>query len=224
MNTTPLPMVFYHTGEHNSEKKIGNTQTGSLEVTKEVDWSGLIPNPGQNFTICIIGPSFPQGDCKTIGFNGGILTWDGLIPGEYTVSEVDPGCQWAVEIVGSPATVEGCEDTGELVESAGYVTYPPPPGECGPAEVTVINTHKLGTLKVNKCVDWKGVPVDLGQTFEICITGPSFPNGSCQSVDYDGGPLTWSGLIPGCYTISESDPGPNWKVEINPSSVEGWGL
>ena len=38
-NTTPLPMVFYHTGEHNSEKKIGNMKVslGVLKVTKTVN-------------------------------------------------------------------------------------------------------------------------------------------------------------------------------------------
>jgi predicted carbohydrate-binding protein with CBM5 and CBM33 domain len=40
-----------------------------------------------------------------IGANAGVLQWSGLIPGDYAVTETNPGSQWAVQISGSPAVV-----------------------------------------------------------------------------------------------------------------------
>ncbi|WP_319643689.1 hypothetical protein [Methanovulcanius yangii] len=50
---------------------------GSLEVTKDVIWNGVTPD-GTLFEICITGPSYPSGDCKST--TGGVLRWDDLIP------------------------------------------------------------------------------------------------------------------------------------------------
>ena len=72
--------------------------------------------------------------------------------------------------------------------------------------------HGLGDLTINKVVDWSGAPPATGQSFEICITGPSYPKGDCQTTS--GGAVTWSGLQVGDYTVSESDPGPNWSVTL----------
>ncbi len=64
-----------------------------------------------------------------------------------------------------------------------------------------------GGLSVTKSV--QGKPAD--GPFEVCITGPSFPNGDCQSIE-DGQTVTWSDLEPGEYTVSETDPGVEWTV------------
>lgn len=70
--------------------------TGSLKVTKVVNLDGITPpNPGQQFTICITGPSYPTGDCKTVGIAGGDLTWGDLTPGSYSFSENTPPAEWA---------------------------------------------------------------------------------------------------------------------------------
>ncbi|MFW5748755.1 MAG: SpaA isopeptide-forming pilin-related protein, partial [Chloroflexota bacterium] len=74
-----------------------------------------------------------------------------------------------------------------------------------------------GHLQVTKVVDWAQAPVDTDTTFEICVTGPSYPDGDCMSVDYDGGTLTWNDLAPGEYHVSETDPGENWNVTISDS-------
>jgi uncharacterized repeat protein (TIGR01451 family) len=91
------------------DNHFGNFQLGSLTVTKTVNWNGADPVEGQTFEICIQGPSYPNGDeagaCQTIDYDGGTLTWNDLIPGEYTVTETDPGTMWTVQISGSPATV-----------------------------------------------------------------------------------------------------------------------
>ena len=69
---------------------------------------------------------------------------------------------------------------------------------------TVTNDHKLGGLIVNKTVDWNGAAPDDKQTFEICIKGPSYPDGDCKTIGSEGGNLAWSDLIPGEYNVTES--------------------
>ena len=87
--------------------------TGNLEVTKIVEWSGQTPDTNQTFEICISGPSFPNGDepgaCQTADFDGETLSWSHLLPGEYGVTETDPGSMWTVNVSGSPATVEASQ-------------------------------------------------------------------------------------------------------------------
>ncbi len=183
----------------------------SLQVTKTVNWSNVTPDEQQTFEICISGPSYPNGNedgaCQDADFDGTTLSWDDLAEGEYIVAETNPGSEWTVEITDSPATVV--------------------PGET--AEVSVTNTLKTGSLDVTKVVNWNGVTPDEQQTFEICISGPSYPNGdengACQEADYDGETLTWNDLELGEYTVSETNPGDEWTVEItgSPATVEADG-
>jgi len=74
-----------------------------------------------------------------------------------------------------------------------------------------------GHLAVTKTVYWNGAQPDPGKTFEICITGPTYPDGSCMVADYDGATLTWYDLTPGSYTVTETDPGAGWTVSISGS-------
>ncbi len=82
---------------------------GSLEVTKIVDWAMAIYEPEKIFTICVQGPTFPlgteDGACKTVGADGGVLLWENLLPGSYIVTEENPGGEWMVIYVGTPAEV-----------------------------------------------------------------------------------------------------------------------
>ena len=86
-----------------------NEQLGSLEVTKIVDWGLAIYEPEKMFTICVQGPTFPlgteDGACKTVGADGGVLLWANLLPGSYIVTEENPGGEWMVTYVGTPAEV-----------------------------------------------------------------------------------------------------------------------
>ena len=169
---------------------------GSLEVTKAVNWRGVTPDVSQEFTICVEGPTYPSGNCQTADYDGGDLVWSGLIPGVYTVTETNPGAEWEVAISGSPATV---------------------PEDGGSASAGVTNTRRLGSLEVAKTADWNGVTPDASEEFTICVEGPSYPSGNCQTADYDGGDLVWSGLIPGVYTVTETNPGAEWEVAISGS-------
>ncbi|RME42297.1 MAG: hypothetical protein D6791_18115 [Chloroflexi bacterium] len=116
----------------------------------------------------------------------------------YTVTETSPGAEWTVS--GSPTTVTV-------------------PTDGGTGTATISNTRKLGSLEVTKVVNWNGVTPDTGQTFEICITGASYPSGNCQNADYDGGVLSWNNLIPGVYTVTETSPGAEWTVSGSPTTV-----
>ncbi len=176
---------------------ITNTRRrGSLTVAKVVNWNGLTPDQAKTFQICISGPSFPAGDCKTADFDGGALQWNDLVPGSYSVTESDPGVEWTVQVTGSPAVV---------------------PTDGSGASASVLNTRKLGSLKVTKTVNWNGVQPDSNQSFTICIAGPSYTNGDCKSVGLNGGVLTWKDLIPGIYSVAENNPGRVWETVVTGS-------
>lgn len=104
------------------------------------------------------------------------------------------------------------------VDFANWLTERAQPEGENPCEVL-----EYGSLEVTKTVDWNGFPVDTAQTFEICITGPQYPtgteDGACQTVDYDGGVLTWSRIYVGEYTVSELPLGTAWTVDITGSPV-----
>jgi len=69
---------------------------GRVEVTKTVDWNGAQPDPNQTFEFCIFGPSYPNGDCQTVGPNGGTVVWDNLEPGLYGIAESPLDAIWIV--------------------------------------------------------------------------------------------------------------------------------
>ena len=86
---------------------VGNSITknrGSLVVTKTVNWNGVTPDATKTFPICVSGTSYGP-DCKLADSDGGNLTWDNLVPGNYTVTETDPGPLWSVTGSGQTVTV-----------------------------------------------------------------------------------------------------------------------
>ncbi len=113
------------------------------------------------------------------------------------ITEMDPGEEW-------------------IVSGEGTVEIPADPS-C--VSATITNTYNPGFLEVTKVVELGGVS-GVSQIFEICVTGPSFPTGNCQTIDINGGVLTWDNLIPGMYVITEMDPGEEWRVINSTNSVE----
>jgi hypothetical protein len=87
--------------------------------------------------------------------------------------------------------------------------------ESDPCEdVSFTNTLKLGCLTVSKTVDWSGADPDTTKTFTITVTGPGGYN-QVITFDYLGNPtpsMPLTDLIPGTYTATETDPGPEWTV------------
>jgi hypothetical protein len=178
---------------------VANTRkSNGLLVNKIVNWNGITPDTSQTYEICIQGPSFPAvPNCKLAAFDGGLLTWAGLLPGSYDVTETDPGTEWQVATNGSPSTV---------------------PDDGGNGSANVTNTRKLGSLDISISVDWSGSNPDPGKVFNICIQGPSYPaTPDCQNIGYAGGMLSWNNLIPGQYIITEESPGLEWQVSVNGS-------
>ncbi len=191
----------------------------ALQVLKVVNWNGVPQDEAQIFEVCIVGPSHPSGSCQTAGPVGGMLLWPNLIPGVYTVTETTPAPAGAWTVEGSGVQVEApaeCPDNGNV--AALLVDGAP----CW-VSTTITNTRKLGSLRVTKLVEWNGVPADRDQDFQICIQGPSFPTPNCKTLEDapTGGALTWLGLIPGVYTVTETAPAPvgAWTVQINPAQV-----
>jgi hypothetical protein len=91
-----------------------------------------------------------------VGYNGGTATWSDLIPGNYTVTETNPGAEWTVVVSGSPATVV-----------AGQT-----------AEAGVTNRHKLGSLQVTNG-RWNRVTPDRP---DLQIASQAiYPAGDCKT-------------------------------------------
>jgi uncharacterized repeat protein (TIGR01451 family) len=148
--------------------------TSSLQVTKIVEWNGVLPDTSQTFEICISGPSYPNGDeqgaCQIVDYDGDTLTWTGVETGQYTVVETDPGSAWTVSMSGLPATVVA----GETVE------------------VEVINIFRPGTIIVKKVTD------PAGSTAKFSFSGDA--SGKIKAYEQ----IVVSKLKPGIYTATEA--------------------
>ncbi len=79
-------------------------QTGSLTVTKEVDWFNADPIPDTEFYVCVSGGNLPEPVCEYLE-HGESFTVDGLEPGEYTITEPDLGEVWTMTLEGDPVVV-----------------------------------------------------------------------------------------------------------------------
>ena len=196
-----LSLPKNHGGQHPDISNIqfcGTVTTpAGLRVVKSVVWNGAVPDPATTFSVCVQGPSFSTPNCKTVDFDGGTVTWMNLLPGSYSVTEASPDPAWSVDLPPNVTVV------------AGQV-----------ASANVTNTYLLGSLDVVKSVDWSVIPPDTSETFQLCITGPSYPTASCKSTPYDGGTVSWSNLVPGQYAVSEYDPHQNtWTVTIDATPV-----
>lgn len=87
---------------------------GSLDVTKSAVLTGyqFASSADQVFTINVTGPSYPIATPLTFTLTDGVLapatqSLTNLIPGSYTVTEVDPGVAWTVSGNGSVTVVSG---------------------------------------------------------------------------------------------------------------------
>ena len=57
-------------------------------------------------------------NCRTFGPLGGLRIWGPIVPGSYTVTETNPGPDWAVTISGSPAVVPPNRTAAALVTNS----------------------------------------------------------------------------------------------------------
>jgi hypothetical protein len=181
---------------------------GSLKVNKVVKGLGKWEK-GPKFYITITGPSYPNGNTKEFSRWWDLeKTWDNLIPGEYTITEANPGPGWNAEGLGMVTVVPGKR----------------------PTTVTVTNTFtkpdpEKGNIQVSKVVE--GIPDDPDfevPDFEITITGKSegasYPDGNTVTLSYpDSLEYTWQNLEPGDYEITEGDLGVHWDAAFDPEGL-----
>lgn len=175
---------------------------GCLSIEKIVNWNGVPMDTDQKFYVDVYTSSMVYVDTLEFDYDGSTECLGDLVPGDYYIKEQSPGPAWDV-----------CGDGVTVTVVAGDEC------PCCSAFATITNTHKLGCLEVTKIVDWGMCDENEAQTFEVCITGPSYPGGSCKCIDFDGGTVVWEDLIPGEYTVSETDPGSAWMVCIDGSPV-----
>lgn len=170
---------------------------GSLKITNHVDWNGVPVNSSQKFTVCITGPAHPDDSCRSFGPNTDSFVWTNLLPGTYLINASYPGKEWSVDA------------------SHRQIVVP----NLGQVEADLFNTRKLADLKVVHQVNWNGSEPDPEQTFEICIWGPSYTDGNCQLAGYTDDEIFWEDLVPGTYSIQQTNPGALWVVTQPVNSV-----
>jgi|GEM_PF-3544883 len=122
---------------------------GSLTVIKSVNWSNASIDTAATFTINVTGPG-GYNEQLVFDFDGGTETLTGLTPGQYTVTEVNPGVKWTVSY--SPSQ-----------------TVTVSSGANGGAEVTVTNTH----VRITTCEGF-----DYAMYAEMYLTGQITVNGN----------------------------------------------
>jgi hypothetical protein len=97
---------------------------GALTVSKVVVAGDVVIPADQSFTICIKGPSYPNGTeagaCKVFGATGGSQTWSNLLPGPYQVIEslVVPPTAFTVTGSGQNVTVPAQGTAGATITNS----------------------------------------------------------------------------------------------------------
>ncbi|APV43494.1 Cna protein B-type domain-containing protein [Dehalogenimonas formicexedens] len=213
--TVPASAVAVSAGVKATADVTNDYVPGSLEITKVIDFNGAVNSASidETFTVKVVGPSYP-GEGTTHQFvldNGAIVApnpWllTGLIPGDYTITEVDAGAEWTETVPASAVAV-----------SAG-----------GVATADVTNDYVPGSLEITKVIDFNGAvnSASIDETFTVKVVGPSYPGeGTTHQFVLDNGaivaPNPWllTGLIPGDYTITEVDAGAEWTETVPASAV-----
>ena len=168
---------------------------GSLTVTKSVVGGGD-EAANKIYTFVITGPNDYSNTVTVIG--SGSVTVEGLVPGEYTVTEQN------AEIEGYRLTVDGTETATVVADEN--------------VDVTITNSYDLivGSLTVTKSV--VGGPEDAAnREYTFLVTGP---DGYAATVTVTGnGSATLEGLVPGEYTVTEQ----NAEIEGYSLTVGGEG-
>jgi len=100
--------------------------TGSISVTKVVDWNGGEVNPAQTFEICVSGSGYLSPPCQVVGAQGGTVTWMDAGIGTYTITETNPGENWTVVGSGVQLVVNSGQNSATTITN----TYNPPPPVC----------------------------------------------------------------------------------------------
>jgi hypothetical protein len=212
--TTDSPTQQNGVVEDSAGTALNQTITGSMEmlgnlrVNKSVVYPGGFNSTGINgsFLVTVTGPN-SYSNILTFTVTGGACTpafydLNGLAPGIYTVSET-PGSPWNVAITGISGQVG--------VLSGGSVSS------------NVTNAYVPGSLTVSKVVNMNGVSgTGINQNFSVTVTGPnSFSQVLTFVVTNGQNPpsQTLTNLVPGAYTVTETNPGSSWTFSVSNSGA-----
>lgn len=165
---------------------ITNTRKGNIQIVKN-----SIGGDGQfNYTgslgLTQLTTSGGTADTGTTYYN--------LNPGTYTVSETDPTPEWDL-------TDLSCTDTDNTVVSNATATIELDPGET--VICTYENTRRGNIIIVKNTIGGDGTfdfTGSLGLT-QLTTAGGTVDTGT-----------TYFNMIPGAYSVSETDPAPDWDL------------
>ena len=193
------------------EVAITNTfMPGDLEITKFFDYTGVVGFAESmlpaSIGIHITGPSFdPEGEDVTLyKADGYYAKLENLIPGKYSIDEINVGDEW--EAPELPIDVDVKSD--EL------------------ASVEFTNVYVPGDLEITKLFDYEGVEgftaSMLPATIDIHIEGPSYdPDGLDVTLEKDKNYyVKLENLLPGDYEITEIDVAAGWMKPALPIEVK----
>ncbi len=169
--------------------------TGSLSVTKLVDWNGRTPVPSMAFSYTVTGPAGFTSINDTL-VDGATDTFTGLPFGDYTITETSPGTGWTITY-----TVDGSSPqvAGTLSLSGGTIT----PVTAAPISGSVYaDQNSNGAFNLGES-GLAGVTITAyGADNVVC--------GTTTSRDGSGSPSV--GAI-GSYELTPSCSGP-WRLEF----------
>jgi hypothetical protein len=195
-------------------KAVNTFKPGALKLEKAWVYAGVVGfDPATmlpaSIDVIVTGPSYPTGHTftllKTADYK---MTLTGLIPGDYVMTEINSGANWAVTYVPTNRTqtvVAGVAEADALL-------------------IKAVNTFKPGALKLEKAWVYAGVvgfdpATMLPASIDVIVTGPSYPTGHTftllKTADYK---MTLTGLIPGDYVMTEINSGANWAVTYVPTN------
>jgi hypothetical protein len=187
------------------EATVTNTyDTGSIEVDKVVDGDAaeFVTASFEVSLVCTFEGqdiAVPDGATRTVTPDEP-ATYDGLpIGAECVVTETDAA--GAAETTISTTVEDG--DSGQVVV---------PTADAGPAVITVTNTFDVGSVAVEKVVDFEGDSYDVGP-FEVTVectfqgAGIEIPGGAAREIS-GGQTVTYDGLPVGAEcVVTETDDG-----------------
>ena len=171
---------------------------GNLSIEKKVVGGGDA-GAKQDYSFEVTGP-IGTDESKTykVEITGnGKQELKGLVPGKYTITEVNADIE--------NYTLKVTTGEGEAAVEGSSVTVEVSAGETAKAEVIFTNTYTsaLGSLTIKKTVVGGGAEA-ANKDFTFTVTGPSYPEGHDVTIT-GSGTATLENLIPGTYTVTEKD-------------------
>jgi LPXTG-motif cell wall-anchored protein len=181
---------------------------GQITITKELDGDWELVPEVPDFVIRVKGDDYEVEKTFNEG-NGWTQTWEDLLPGEYTVEEVNLPTEWDPPVYDpeGPYNVVA----GETVNITVTNSY------------TYIEQESFGSLKVTKYFDGDYEEVDPLPAFYIKITKGDWSDTKELNIG-NGFEYIWDKLEPGDYEVEEINlPDENWAVDYGwegPVTVE----